>query len=158
MLCLTRQVEYALIALEHLSETNGQLASARSISDTHGLPPALVMKILKRLHGAGWLQSVRGWNGGYRIGIDLQQVSIRDLIDVLGLSVEPDVSPIGRRHRGVQALQYKLIRFLTEIRVFDLVAPGRRIDIPAELLRELAARRGRVNTKQPPAGVATVAN
>lgn len=158
MLCLTRQVEYALIALEHLSETDGGLASARAISDAHGLPPALMMKILKRLQSAGWLRSVRGWSGGYGICIDLREVSIRDLIEALGLSVEPDVTPIGRRHRGVQALQYRLVGFLTQVRVWDLVAPGRRIDVPADLLRELASRRRRsTNIEHAETSVAMVA-
>jgi Rrf2 family protein len=157
MLCLTRQVEYALIALEHLAQSDRQPASARSISNAHGLPLALMMKILKRLHGARWLSSVRGWSGGYGIRIDLREVSIRDLIEALGLSVEPDVSPIGRRHRGVQALQYRLIRFLTDVRVWDLIAPGRRIDIPAELLLEHAARRRRTSDQPNHVPVAMVA-
>ena len=35
----------------------------------------------------------------------------------------------------VQALQFKLVRFLKEVRVADLVLPGRRIDVPIEHLK-----------------------
>ena len=38
-------------------------------------------------------------------------------------------------HGPVQALQFKLARFLREVRVADLVFPGRRIDVPVERLR-----------------------
>ena len=38
-------------------------------------------------------------------------------------------------HGPVQALQFKLVRFLKEVRVADLVFPGRRIDVPVERLR-----------------------
>lgn len=134
MLCLTRQVEYALIALAYLAENPTPVASARTIAQARHLSCSLVMKVLKAMHQGGWLSSTRGATGGYRIRIDLETVSLHNLIVVLGLSAKPSASPVGAGHQPVQALQNQLERFLTDVRISDLVIPGRRIDVTLEAL------------------------
>jgi hypothetical protein len=39
-------------------------------------------------------------------------------------------------HVPMQALQYRVIRFLKEVTLADLIVPGRRIDVPREVLDE----------------------
>lgn len=41
----------------------------------------------------------------------------------------------GLRHGPVQALQFKLQRFLQDVKLSDLILPGRRIDVPLERVR-----------------------
>jgi hypothetical protein len=48
---------------------------------------------------------------------------------------EPDFARVAQSVGPVQALQFKLVRFLKEVRVADLVTPGRRIDVPLERLK-----------------------
>jgi Rrf2 family protein len=154
MLCLSKKTEYALVALAHLAEQPERLASAREIASAHGLPAALLMNILKNLQGHGLLCSGRGVKGGYRIAQDLGSLPLYDLIamvecggqqpegdcgcldhvaeDVLG---HPDFARFAGSRAPVQALQFKLVRFLKEVRVADLVMPGRRIDVPLERLK-----------------------
>jgi Rrf2 family protein len=159
MWCLSKKTEYALIALAHLSEQPGRLASARGIAQGHSLPAALLMNILKNLQCHGLLRSVRGVNGGYRLARDLSSLSLYELISVVecpGHTPEkdcgctehvpnvaglPDLARVAQSRGPVQALQFKLVRFLKEVRVADLVTPGRRIDVPVEQLQLLANNR-----------------
>lgn len=136
MLSLSRKVDYALVALAHLLENPGQIVSARELSEAHDLPVALVMNILKRLHHAGLLDSARGVNGGYQLRVNLDGVSLAKLIEVVE-NKEDNEEAVARRlstQPPVQALQYKLIRFLQDVSLADLIKPGRRIDVPLERL------------------------
>src|SRR3954465_14414367 len=130
MLCLSRKIDYALIALAYLIEKGG-VASAREIAVSNELPLPLVMKILNRLHSNDLITGTRGVKGGYRIELDLNTISLSRLIDAV-----EDQKPSERRHRHapVQALHYRLLRFIEDVKLSDLVVPGRRIDVPLELL------------------------
>jgi len=154
MLCMSKKTEYALVALGHLAEQPGRVASAREIAAAHALPTALLINILKNLQGHGLLRSTRGVKGGYQVACDLGGLSLHELIAIVdceGHSAEGDCGcldhaqdvatrgDLGRNrqaspHGAVQALQFKLVRFLREVRVADLVLPGRRIDVPVERL------------------------
>jgi len=132
MLCLSSKIDYALIALAYLAEREATtFASAREIAEVQNLPLPLLMKILKRLHRNEVVRSVRGTKGGYQLQANLDRLSLFDLIGL----VEDD-KPLQKKHRHgpVQALQFRLIRFLGDVKLSDLVIPGRRIDVPLERL------------------------
>jgi Rrf2 family protein len=146
MLCLTRKTDYALIALSHLCERPGSIVSAREIAAAYDLPGALLMNILKTLQKRGILESIRGVRGGYRLVADLGRVSLYRFIESLEGKVEPgcdhegEPSLASEQKRGsvpapIQALHFKLMQFLHDVAVADLVLPGRRIDVPAQSLR-----------------------
>ncbi len=80
MLALTRKTDYGLVAMAHLAEKFDQVCSAREIAQAHRIPVPVLMSILKRLSRAGLITSVRGTRGGYRVAIDLEQVSLNDFI------------------------------------------------------------------------------
>jgi Rrf2 family protein len=132
MLCLSKKIDYALVALADMVQRGeDSVASAREIAEANGLPIQLLMNILKRLHRHGVVRGVRGANGGYLIAADLDSVTLFDLIGIV-----EDGDPMNRKHRHgpVQALQYGLVRFLRSVKISDLVIPGRRIDVPLELV------------------------
>jgi len=153
MLCLSKKTEYALVALAYLAEQADRVASAREIAAAHGLPLSLLMNILKNLQGHGLLLSTRGVKGGYRLQADLNELTLDELVAMVDCTghgaVEGDCGcldpaqdalprielsrPSG--HGPVQALQLKLAKFLKDVRVADLVLPGRRIDVPLERLK-----------------------
>lgn len=84
MLALTKKVGYGLIALTHLArQPREQLASARSIAEEFGVPASLLMNILKELSSAGYVDSVRGARGGYRLSRDPESVTLAELIGTL---------------------------------------------------------------------------
>jgi Rrf2 family protein len=143
-LSFCRTTDYALIALAFLSERTG-VWSSRELAAETGLPAALLAKILKSLQQQGWLISTRGVNGGYRIAVDLQMVSLLQLVTALE-SVKPCTCPDDEEVDDypsappLVALKRKLHRFLTDVKVSDLVLPGRRIDVPCGSVRVVAKR------------------
>jgi Rrf2 family protein len=160
MLCLSRKTEYALVALAHLVDPPGRTASAREIAQAHGLPLPLLMNLLKNLQAHGLLRSTRGVKGGYQIKVDLGNLPLYDLIAIVECAGHI-IADAGAQSKGgcgcldhvtdwsrdqhltrfaqsggpVQALQFKLVEFFKDIRVADLVQPGRRIDVPSERLK-----------------------
>ncbi|MBL7218779.1 MAG: Rrf2 family transcriptional regulator [Phycisphaerae bacterium] len=84
MLALTKKTGYALVAMSHLSRLDrGSLASAREIADLFDVPTSLLMNVLKQLASVGYVESVRGARGGYRMAVDPENVSLADLVGVL---------------------------------------------------------------------------
>jgi Rrf2 family protein len=148
MLSLNRKTDYALIALAYLADRGDAVASAREVAAACDVPHALLMNVLKTLHGHRLLRSARGVNGGYRIAADLDQVSLFDLIRALEKTeragaAEGDEPPCCGRYkidaagaaRGpVHAFHHKLLQFLQAVKLSDLVLPGRRIDVPLEFV------------------------
>ena len=149
MISFGRKTDYALIGLAHLAGNDGRTSSARELAETYGLAVSLMMKVLKTLHQRGMVRSVRGVKGGYQLAIDLRSVSLYELIMALA---EPDtrepVESAGAELAAtstlpteppLQAVHYKLMRFLQDVKLWDLVLPGRRIDVPVELVRRKTA-------------------
>ena len=84
MLALTKKTGYALVAMCHLAGLDGEeLASAREIAGLFGVPTALLMNVLKELAGAGYVESVRGARGGYRLARAPEQINLADVVAVL---------------------------------------------------------------------------
>jgi Rrf2 family protein len=133
MLRLSRKADYALISLAYLAEHRTHVVSAREIAGVCQLPLPLLMNILKALHQRGILRSVRGAAGGYQIAADLSVLSLLDLSHLLDRA-DGDDNGVGKLalHGPAQALQYRLVRFMRDVSVADLVMPGRRIDVPSE--------------------------
>jgi Rrf2 family protein len=152
VLCLSKKTEYALTALAYLAEWAGQrVAPAREIAEAYALPLPLLMKILKCMQHHGMLLSTRGVRGGYRLVADLDETTLFDLVAMMECPDRPgadcgcmahDADPMDRVKLSrsepaggpALALQYKLVEFLRNVKLSDLVLPGRRIDVPAERL------------------------
>jgi len=84
MLSLTKKTGYGLIAMTHLAGlAPEELASAREIAERFGVPTALLMNVLKELAAAGYVRSVRGAKGGYRLARQPEQISLGALITAL---------------------------------------------------------------------------
>jgi Rrf2 family protein len=144
MLRLSKKADYALISLGYLAEHPEHVVSAREIAERCQLPLPLLMNILKVLHQRGILKSSRGASGGYRIASDLGTLSLLELSGILENSDGGSASATGdgsgemmdkkrfALHGPAQALQYRIVRFMRDVTVADLVMPGRRIDVPLE--------------------------
>jgi Rrf2 family protein len=151
MLGLSKRTEYALIALGYLVERPDNCCPAREIAGAYNLPQALLMNLLKEMHQAGFLSSTRGTKGGYRIAVDLGETSLHDLIKVIDGPIELvecvnenkscdqsnccRISAMCPIQVPLQALHQKLIRFLKDVKISDLIVPGRRIDVSVDQIR-----------------------
>lgn len=83
MLALTKKTGYALIAMTHLARRPNRVASARRIAGLFGVPTSLLMNVLKELAAAGYVESVRGARGGYRLARRPEQISLADVAAAL---------------------------------------------------------------------------
>ncbi len=73
---------HALAALTKLATlTNGDYAGASDIADDIGAPRNYLGKLLKTLASNGLLVSQKGFNGGFRLAKDADDISLFDVIE-----------------------------------------------------------------------------
>ncbi|MCD4823424.1 MAG: Rrf2 family transcriptional regulator [Phycisphaerae bacterium] len=81
---MTKKTGYGLIAMIHLARLpEKKLASAREISDAYGISLSLMMNVLKKLCAAGYVESVRGSRGGYRMLRPAEEINFVGLMEAL---------------------------------------------------------------------------
>jgi Rrf2 family protein len=84
MLAMTKKTGYGLVAMTHLARLPaGQVASAREIAELFGVPGPLLMNVLKELSAAGYVESVRGARGGYRLARRPEDITLAGLVEAL---------------------------------------------------------------------------
>jgi Rrf2 family protein len=81
---LTKRTDYGLMAIRHLSLLpGGGYRSAREIAAEHGIPTALMAKLMQRLARKGLVASHHGTKGGYQIARPASQISLWDVIEAI---------------------------------------------------------------------------
>jgi Rrf2 family protein len=84
MVRLSKRVEYGLIAIRDIaSRPNGDLVTAKEISDKYGIPFDLLAKVLQRLSKAGLIHATQGVRGGYALAVDPGQVQVSAIIHAI---------------------------------------------------------------------------
>lgn len=78
---ITRETDYALRILRTLSE--GELFTAGDLAERESLPQNFTYRILKKLEKAGIILITRGSNGGCLLKVDLNTISLYDLIEAV---------------------------------------------------------------------------
>ncbi|WP_118136176.1 Rrf2 family transcriptional regulator [Oceanicella sp. SM1341] len=78
---LSRYTDYAVRVLVHVAvQEEGKLSSIAEIAQAYGISRNHLMKIVQDLGQAGFVQTVRGRNGGLRLGRPAEEISIGALI------------------------------------------------------------------------------
>jgi len=76
-LMLSRSTGYALAALTYLAaQPSGQLAGAREIAASTGIPIPFLWKILRHLNRRKFVRSFKGVHGGYELARPPKQISL----------------------------------------------------------------------------------
>lgn len=84
MLKINRKIEYALIALKHMSHKSpGQLTSAKELCDIYHTPFDPMSRVLQIMSQHEILRAEQGAHGGYQILKDLSRVSVGQLSDMI---------------------------------------------------------------------------
>lgn len=78
---ITKETDYAIRILRSL--VNLRLKNIREISDEQLIPRQFAYKISKKLERAGYIEIVRGAQGGCRLVADLRQITLMDLIQIM---------------------------------------------------------------------------
>ncbi len=80
MFKINRKIEYALIALKHMSmKSPGQLTSAKEVCDVYHTPFDPTSRVLQIMTQNEILQAEQGAKGGYQIIKDLNTISMHEL-------------------------------------------------------------------------------
>ncbi|MEM7166503.1 MAG: SUF system Fe-S cluster assembly regulator [Planctomycetota bacterium] len=83
MIRLTRQTDYGVLLLTVIASHPGRGHTARELAESTRISQAMVSKVLKLLAQAGLLQSQLGVKGGYSLARPAEDVTVREIVDVL---------------------------------------------------------------------------
>ena len=95
---ISARVHYAALALVELAcrRDKETPVAVREITERHGVPGPFLVQILRTLRGAGWVQSVRGSQGGYRLSVEPSEITLLDIAEAVGCpdsSSQNEVNP-----------------------------------------------------------------
>src|SRR5690606_26515856 len=79
---LTRQTNYAIRILMYCAANEGRLSRIPEIASAYSLSELFLFKILQPLVEAGLVETVRGRNGGVRLGKPADKISLFDVVRV----------------------------------------------------------------------------
>ncbi|TWU65619.1 MULTISPECIES: RrF2 family transcriptional regulator [Crateriforma] len=99
---ISARVHYSCLALVELASRmdDPSPVAASDISQRHAIPGPFLNQILRTLRAAGWVQSIRGSHGGYRLAVDPESITVLDIADEVGCQETQDH---GESQTGVAA-------------------------------------------------------
>jgi Rrf2 family protein len=132
---ITKQSEYGLAAILYLAtQPKGTLSLRDEIARRCGIPRNFLARILVRLRRTGILGSRRGAHGGYFLRVEVQRLSLADVLEALegkiGLLRSAAKSPEDGNAGAVRAhldeaftrLQERGFELLRSIKIGELLA------------------------------------
>lgn len=84
---ISARIHYATLALIELATRgpdDGTPVAVREITRRHGIPGPFLVQILRTLRSAGWVQSIRGSQGGYRLLVDPAELTLLEIAQAVG--------------------------------------------------------------------------
>lgn len=79
---LTKQTNYAIRILMYCAANHGRLSQIPEIANAYGLSEVFLFKILKPLTKNGLVESVRGRNGGIRLGRNSNSIRLSEVVRI----------------------------------------------------------------------------
>ncbi|WP_144153760.1 Rrf2 family transcriptional regulator [Paraburkholderia sp. BCC1885] len=97
---LTDYTDYSLRVMLYLAVRDEGLATIQDISDAYGISKNHLMKVVQRLGELGWVETVRGRNGGLRLFEHSAALTVGEVVR----ATESDFALVGcfPDERGVQ--------------------------------------------------------
>lgn len=87
---LTTRGHYSVKALLDLSlQPPGKASSVKAIATRQDLPAPYLEKLLIEMRRAGLVRSIRGAKGGYRLARKPAEISLAQILEAVGESIEP---------------------------------------------------------------------
>lgn len=101
---ITRQADYALRAILHLSKLGPtERASTSQIAEEQRIPPSFLAKIISQLSIAGLIHTSRGAHGGVSLARSPEEITILEVVEAIDGPIElnectssPDACPFGQ--------------------------------------------------------------
>lgn len=124
---LTIMTDYAMRLLMHVGNHPERLCTISEIAQAHAVSEPHLMKVTHRLAQAGWLQTIRGKNGGMRLAKPPGDIRLGDivrctenemaLVECMGPSSQ---CALNGRCRLTGIMQQALTAFLTHLDSYTL--------------------------------------
>jgi FeS assembly SUF system regulator len=83
MLRISKLTDYATVILANLASEPERVQTAAALAERTRIAPPTVSKLLKQLHHAGLVRSIRGLHGGYQLARPATQISAASILDAL---------------------------------------------------------------------------
>jgi Rrf2 family nitric oxide-sensitive transcriptional repressor len=77
---LTAYTDYSLRTLIFLAMNREQLVTIQQIADAHGIAKNHLTKVVHRLGTLGYVETVRGRNGGLRLGREPADINLGEVV------------------------------------------------------------------------------
>ena len=81
MLRLNRMTDYGIVVLGALAHRHGNFVATASLAELTGINQPTVAKVAKLLLGAALVDTQRGANGGYRLALPAEDISLVRIIE-----------------------------------------------------------------------------
>ncbi len=119
----TKNVEYGIIALVYVAQTNGRPVSVKDIAAETGIPNALLSKIFQSFAKAKLVISVQGKGGGYMLARKPNKISLIDIYRALSeqIAVASDEIKLRIYGEAFDKLQSKVEKIFYETKLSDLI-------------------------------------
>lgn len=88
---LSKKTEYACLALIDLSENYGEVLKIQDISVRRKIPKKYLEQILLLLKNSGYVESIRGATGGYKLIKQPSQITLAEIIRL----IDGPLAPVG---------------------------------------------------------------
>ncbi len=104
---ISARVHYATLAMLELAIRRDDPApvAIREITDRHGVPGPFLVQIFRTLRTSGWVQSIRGSQGGYRLSIDPAKITLLDIAEAVGCQEAGSLRTEGKSTPADEMLQ-----------------------------------------------------
>lgn len=134
---LTNYTDYALRVLMYLSVNKGELATVSGIAASHDISRNHMVKIVHHLGQLGYVKTIRGKNGGLRLGRRPEDINVgrvvretesnMELVECFGVSSLCVHSPGCELKKALREALKAFLAVLDGYTLADLVSSPRRI-------------------------------
>lgn len=77
---ITRYTDYSLRVLMYAALKKDELSTIREIADSYDISKNHLMKVVQELNNKGYLQAIRGKNGGLRLKGEPEDINLGELV------------------------------------------------------------------------------
>lgn len=83
---ITKEMRIGLISMVAIARNGEKALTATSIAAEQGLTKPFVEKIFSKLRRSGIVNAIKGPGGGYKLSKDVNDISVKEIFDVLSSS------------------------------------------------------------------------
>lgn len=133
---ITRYSDYALRVLLYLAADPERLTTIQAIADSYGISKSHLMKVVHQLNQLGYISTVRGKNGGLRLGQKPEHINIGvlfretetdlNLVECFGSNNHCAITPVCKLKTVLVEARQAFLNTLDQYSLADLAQPGAR--------------------------------